>query len=199
MTISIAKSTNHSFHLDIALPRKPFAVRAAGSWPGVPCSGIKSAKKTLWSRPFSVSYRHGQTLRRTSLGRRIGVIRPRGKSKPPSNRGRRVNTGVVLTQIAMLLLLSFPAWPQATPPDLTSLSLEDLMDTKVSSVSRTEKNLSRTAAAVFVITAADVARSGATNIPDLLRMVPGVDVAQINPTPGPSVPAVLTDDSVTNF
>jgi len=114
------------------------------------------------------------------LRERIGVIDRRGESEPPSNGGRRVNTGAVLAQMAMLLLLSFPAWPQAALVDLTSLSLEDLMNTKVSSVSKTEKKLSRTASAIFVITAADIARSGATNIPDLLRMVPGVDVAQIN-------------------
>jgi iron complex outermembrane receptor protein len=114
------------------------------------------------------------------LRRRIGGITPRGESEPVSNGGRRVNTGVVLAQIAMLLLLPFPAWPQATPPDLTSLSLEDLLNTKVTSVSKTEQRISRTASAIFVITAADIARSGATNIPDLLRMVPGLDVAQID-------------------
>ena len=114
------------------------------------------------------------------MRRRIGVISPRGESEPASNGGRRVNTGLVPAQIAMLLLfMTFPAWPQA-PPDLTSLSLEDLMNTKVTSVSKTEQRISRTASAIFVITAADIARSGATNIPDLLRMVPGVDVAQIN-------------------
>jgi iron complex outermembrane recepter protein len=43
-----------------------------------------------------------------------------------------------------------------------------------------EQKLSRTPAAVFVITQEDIRRSGATNIPDLLRMVPGLDVAQIN-------------------
>jgi outer membrane cobalamin receptor len=56
----------------------------------------------------------------------------------------------------MLLLLPFPAWPQATPPDLTSLSLEDLMNTKVTSASKTEQRISRTASAIFVITAADM-------------------------------------------
>jgi outer membrane receptor for ferrienterochelin and colicin len=40
--------------------------------------------------------------------------------------------------------------------------------------------VSEVAAAIFVITLEDIARSGATNIPDLLRMVPGMDVAQIN-------------------
>jgi len=68
----------------------------------------------------------------------------------------------------------------AEQPDLTDRSLEDLMNIKVTSVSKTEQTLSRTASAIFVITAEDIRRSGATNIPDLLRMVPGMDVAQIN-------------------
>jgi iron complex outermembrane receptor protein len=73
-----------------------------------------------------------------------------------------------------------PAWGQQDSGDLTSKSLEDLMDMTVTSVSKKQQKLSRTAAAVFVITQEDIRRSGATNIPDLLRMVPGVDVAQIS-------------------
>ena len=69
---------------------------------------------------------------------------------------------------------------QDTPPDLTARSLEDLMNIEVTSVSKKEQKLSDTASAIFVITTEDIRRSGATNIPDLLRMVPGVDVAQIN-------------------
>ncbi|MFZ0803681.1 MAG: TonB-dependent receptor [Terriglobales bacterium] len=75
------------------------------------------------------------------------------------------------------LLLS--AACSAQQPDLIDRSLEDLMNIKVISASKTEQTLSRTASAVFVIAAEDIRRSGATNIPDLLRMVPGVDVAQI--------------------
>ena len=45
---------------------------------------------------------------------------------------------------------------------------------------RKGNSLSKTGAAVFVITQEDIRRSGANNIPDLLRMVPGVDVAQID-------------------
>jgi outer membrane cobalamin receptor len=63
---------------------------------------------------------------------------------------------------------------------LSSLTIEDLMNIKVTSVSKKEEKLARTAAAVFVITQEDIRRSGATNVPDLLRMVPGLDVAQIN-------------------
>jgi len=54
------------------------------------------------------------------------------------------------------------------------------MNIEVTSVSKIKQTLSRTAAAVFVISAEDILRSGARNIPDLLRMVPGMDVAQIN-------------------
>lgn len=68
------------------------------------------------------------------------------------------------------------------PPqkDLTNTSIEDLMDIEVTSASKKQQKLSRVAAAMFVITQEDIRRSGATNIPDLLRMVPGLDVAQIN-------------------
>ena len=58
--------------------------------------------------------------------------------------------------------------------------MEDVMSVKVTSVSKKEQKLSKVAAAIFVITQDDIRRSGATNIPDLLRMVPGMDVAEIN-------------------
>lgn len=69
---------------------------------------------------------------------------------------------------------------QNAPQDLATLRLEDLMNIEVTSVSKKEQKMSKTASAVFVITPEDIARSGATNVPDLLRMVPGVEVAQIN-------------------
>jgi iron complex outermembrane recepter protein len=67
-----------------------------------------------------------------------------------------------------------------TGVDLTTLNIEDLMNVKVTSASKKEQKLSRTAAAIFVITQEDIRRSGATSIPDVLRMVPGINVAQIN-------------------
>jgi iron complex outermembrane recepter protein len=54
------------------------------------------------------------------------------------------------------------------------------MKVEVISVSKHDQTLSETAAAVFVISPEDIRHSGATNLPDLLRMVPGVYVAQIN-------------------
>ena len=73
-----------------------------------------------------------------------------------------------------------PATQAATQRDLSQVSIEDLMNIQVTSVSKKEQKMSQAAAAIFVITQEDIRRSGATNIPDLLRMVPGLDVSQIN-------------------
>lgn len=84
---------------------------------------------------------------------------------------------------AVALAIALPCLPQDQPtksPDLTNQSLEELMNIEVTSVSKKGEKLSRTASAVFVITQEDIRRSGANNIPDLLRMVPGLDVALIN-------------------
>ena len=70
--------------------------------------------------------------------------------------------------------------PSPNHDDLTSLSVDDLLNVEVTSVARRGQRLSETSAATFVITQDDIRRSSATTIPDLLRMVPGFDVAQIN-------------------
>ena len=109
---------------------------------------------------------------------------PRGPKHMP---GRKLlafrlapHAGRASILLAVLGAFAINAWPQQKAPDLTSASLEDLMNIEVVSVSKTEQKLSHTASAVFVITPEDIRRSGATNIPDLLRLVPGVQVAQIN-------------------
>lgn len=84
-----------------------------------------------------------------------------------------------MATLTMCVMAQAQTAPQKAD-DLTDASLEDLMKVEVTSVSKKEQTLSRTAAAVFVITQEDIERSGATNIPDLLRMVPGLNVAQIN-------------------
>jgi iron complex outermembrane recepter protein len=65
-------------------------------------------------------------------------------------------------------------------PDYTSMSLEDLMNQPVTSVTKHTQKVGDSAAAIFVITQEDIRRSGATSIPDALRMVPGLEVAQID-------------------
>jgi iron complex outermembrane receptor protein len=66
------------------------------------------------------------------------------------------------------------------PGDLTNLSLDQLMDIEVTSVSKKEEKLFRSAAAVYVITQEEIRRSGLTSIPELLRLVPGMQVARID-------------------
>ena len=93
---------------------------------------------------------------------------------------RRVHRSLpIFAGIALLVIPGFPAGSQQTP-DLTQKSLEDLMNIQVTSVSKKEQRTSQAAAAVFVISREDIRRSGALNIPDLLRIVPGLDVAQID-------------------
>jgi len=64
--------------------------------------------------------------------------------------------------------------------DLTQLSLQDLLQVPITSVSKRKQLLSRTAAAVYVITQEDIRRSVATCLPELLRMAPGLHVARID-------------------
>ena len=80
----------------------------------------------------------------------------------------------------MAAALAISTGAQEKTVDLTKATLEDLMDIQVTTASKKQEKLSHTASAIFVITSQDIRRSNATNIPDLLRMVPGLDVAQIN-------------------
>jgi iron complex outermembrane receptor protein len=75
-----------------------------------------------------------------------------------------------LSQLTQVKVSSAPA-TTSTAPDLAST---------VSSVGRTEEPLGKSPAAVFVITSEMIRRSTATTIPDLLRMVPGLTVAQLD-------------------
>ena len=66
--------------------------------------------------------------------------------------------------------------PTGDPGDL---SLEELLQVDVQTASRKSQRLQDVAAAVFVITRDDIERSGATSIPEALRLAPGVQVARM--------------------
>src|ERR1700722_12440474 len=70
--------------------------------------------------------------------------------------------------------------PQTAPAALKSLSLEELSQIEVTSVSKEPEKAMQTAAAIYVITGEDIRRSGAPNIPEALRLAPGVEVARID-------------------
>jgi len=63
---------------------------------------------------------------------------------------------------------------------LKQLSLEDLFDLEVTSVSKKPEPVSKSAAAVHVVTADDLARTGTISIPEALRYIPGVEVARVD-------------------
>jgi len=73
-----------------------------------------------------------------------------------------------------------PACAADAAPDLTAIGLEAVMNLEVSSVSKKAEKLMDAAAAITVLTSDDIRRSGATNIPDLLRLVPGLQVARVD-------------------
>ena len=66
----------------------------------------------------------------------------------------------------------------AKPVDLTSISIEDLMNIQVTSASKKAETLFAAPAAIFVITGEDLRRGGFSSVPDALRTVPGLYVVQ---------------------
>ena len=64
--------------------------------------------------------------------------------------------------------------------DLAELSLEQLAEVQVMSVSRRPEPLSQAAASIFVITPEDIRRSGATTLPEALRIAPNLQVARVD-------------------
>lgn len=70
--------------------------------------------------------------------------------------------------------------PKTDVGDLTDLSLDELMNVKVTSVSKQPQTVAESPAAISVITQEDIRRSGFTSIPELLRLVPGMDVARVD-------------------
>jgi iron complex outermembrane recepter protein len=63
---------------------------------------------------------------------------------------------------------------------LRALTLEDLLHREISSVSKRPEDWFKAPAAVFVITDEDIRRSGARTFPEILRMAPGIQVAQVD-------------------
>jgi iron complex outermembrane receptor protein len=71
---------------------------------------------------------------------------------------------------------------QHSATDLSSMSIEQLMNVSATSILKTPDKPSQASAAIYVITAEDIRRSGMTSIPELLRLVPGMDVGRVNTT-----------------
>lgn len=103
----------------------------------------------------------------------------RPSTDPPAATTRGSAPSVPSTLPAVDLSLT-PSVKPAGGNDLTGLSLEDLMNVEVSSVSKKRQSIAQAPAAVFLISGDDIHRSSFSTIPDLLRLSPGVDVARVN-------------------
>jgi iron complex outermembrane receptor protein len=88
--------------------------------------------------------------------------------------------------VAATACLAAAAWAasaQAQPASrsgLADLSLEELANLEVTSVSRRAEPLSGAPASIFVITSDDIRRSGATSLPEALRLAPNLHVARVD-------------------
>jgi iron complex outermembrane receptor protein len=88
--------------------------------------------------------------------------------------------GRVVLGAALIISVSTTGFAQADKRDLGGKTLEELMNIRVTSVARKGQRAEDVAAAVFVITRKDISRSGLTTLPEVLRLAPGVQVAQVN-------------------
>ncbi len=81
----------------------------------------------------------------------------------------------------LILVLTFHLQAFAEDSDsILQMPLEELLQQQVSSITKKLQKVGDVAAATYVITSKDIAQSGATNIPEALRLAPGVNVAAIN-------------------
>jgi iron complex outermembrane recepter protein len=86
---------------------------------------------------------------------------------------------VAIAFVAAGVAFALPT-PATAGSAVLDLSLEELLQVKVTSPSKKPQALEDVAAAVYVLTSDDLRRSGVTSIPDALRMVPGLQVARID-------------------
>jgi len=79
------------------------------------------------------------------------------------------------------LALTSGAWAaQEVAADFSRMSLEELGAIEITSVSKRAEPLNTAPAAIYVITNEDIRRSGATLLPDMLRMAPNLQVAKVS-------------------
>src|SRR5260370_4473856 len=137
----------------------------------------------------------GQFRLSEMVQRRESCARPaddfqEGKLNMLSNRDRKAGPAVKAGRIflasflSVLLVGGTVAQNSRNVPDVTAMSMEDLMNLQVTSVTKHTQKVADAAAAIFVITQEDIRRSGAASIPEALRLVPGLEVARIDQNKG---------------
>lgn len=104
---------------------------------------------------------------------------PRSRALRPLLAFLAVVTSLVSALVSATESAAADAYQALDPRSVRELDIEDLMEIPIRLAERQETSLLKSAAAVTVITAEEIQRSGHTRLPDLLRMVPGLHVARI--------------------
>ncbi|HET9098900.1 MAG TPA: TonB-dependent receptor [Acidobacteriaceae bacterium] len=86
---------------------------------------------------------------------------------------------LMMTSMSVCLGAPIPTVRPIQEQELKSMSLEQLGNVEVTTASKQPEEVWKTPAAVSVITSDDIRQSGATTLPELLRMVPGVQVSRM--------------------
>ncbi len=92
----------------------------------------------------------------------------------------KIIQNMIWMSITLIAVQVYAADIRTEQEKLMLLDLADLMNVKVDSAAKKSQTLSQSTAAIFVITEEDIRRSGATQIAEVLRMVPGLQVAGFN-------------------
>jgi iron complex outermembrane receptor protein len=102
---------------------------------------------------------------------------------PKDGRGMVARGRWAAAAFSVLAAIAAPLSAQtqvASASDLSRLSIEELSQIRITSVSKIAEPVSQAAAAVFVITGDAIRRSGANSIPEILRLAPNLQVARLD-------------------
>jgi len=129
-------------------------------------------QSTKSTKPFNSKHGNDDPLG-TRIGFRFAALR---------RRGQLLALSFTVFGLNIPASHSFAQIDETIPPPgvLKKLSLEELMDLEVTSVSKRPEKLSETASAIQVITQEDIRRSGASSLPEALRLASNLQVAQVD-------------------
>lgn len=105
--------------------------------------------------------------------------------KSAGSHGSAIAIGTMLVAACLTLGATGAAAAEEPPEsisaaDLSQMTLEELTNIEISSVSKKPELLGDAPAAIYVITQEDIRRSGATSIPEILRLAPNLQVARVD-------------------
>ena len=98
-----------------------------------------------------------------------------------SSAGRAYSVKILVSGWGILASLStalVAQAPDSSVADLSTLDLEELARVRVTSAARRPETLGNSSAAITLISHEDIRRSGAANLPEALRLLPGLAVFQ---------------------